>query len=211
MFYFEKQSAFMENKEYIDQLKDIRSIMDKSTRFLSLSGLSGVLAGIYALVGALIVQYIVIKCKSEYITLESREFKLIVLTAVGVLCASLLTAFLFSKAKSKRTGEQFWSQSSKRLLVNFSIPLLAGGAFGVSLLQTGHYGLIAPVTLIFYGLALLQASKYTLETLRSLGISFVLLGLINCWVIGYGLYFWAFGFGILHIVYGTYMHIKYEK
>lgn len=201
----------MENKEYIDQLKDIRSIMDKSTRFLSLSGLSGVLAGVYALAGALIVQYIVSKSTYIYITLESREFKLIVLTAVCVLFASLLTAFLFSKAKSQRTGEKLWSQSSKRLLINFSIPLMAGGAFAVSLLQSGHYGLMAPVTLIFYGLALLQASKYTLETLRSLGIAFVLLGLINCWVIGYGLYFWAFGFGVLHIVYGTYMHIKFEK
>ncbi|MES2798678.1 MAG: hypothetical protein V4638_01560 [Bacteroidota bacterium] len=201
----------MKENEYVDQLKDIRSIMDKSTRFLSLSGLSGVLAGVYAMIGAFAVQLVIEKSSSKYITLESREFRWIVGIAILVLVASLITAVLFSKARAKRTGEKLWSSSSKRLLVNFCIPLFTGGAFCVSLLQTGHYGLIAPVTLIFYGMALLQASKYTIETLRSLGIAFILVGLLNCWIIGFGLYFWTFGFGVLHIIYGTIMHLKQSK
>lgn len=201
----------MEKNEYIDQLKDIRSIMDKSTRFLSLSGLSGALAGVYALLGATAVHLIIDRSKKPYITLFSLEFKLICAIAATVLILSVVTAWLFSRAKAKKTGEKLWSSSSKRLLVNFNIPLFTGGAFGISLLQTGHYGLIAPVTLIFYGLSLLQASKYTLESMRYLGMSFIILGLINCWMVGYGLYFWAFGFGILHIVYGAIMHLKLEK
>ena len=202
---------FMEKNEYIDQLKDIRSIMDKSTRFLSLSGLSGVMAGVYALLGSIAVQIVINRRTSRYVTLESKEFKIIIAIAAIVLILSIVTAYILSKARSKKTGEKLWSSASKRLLINFSIPLITGGAFAISLLQTGHYGLITPVTLIFYGLALLQASKYTLETLRSLGISFIILGLINCWMVGFGLYFWALGFGVLHIIYGAIMHFKQQK
>jgi len=197
--------------EYIEQLRDIRNIMDRSTRFLSLSGLSGVLAGIYALVGAFAVHLIIDRNKYPYVTLYSKEFKYICCIAAGVLVLSIITAFVLSKMKSAKSGEKLWSSASKRLIVNFSIPLLTGALFGISLLQTGHYGLIAPVTLIFYGLALLQASKYTLETIRSLGILFIVLGLINCWFVGYGLYFWAVGFGFFHIIYGTLMYVTFDR
>ena len=211
MFYFVFQSSFMERNEYIDQLRDIRTIMDKSTRFFSLSGLSGVLAGVYALAGATGVHLIIDRSKVPYVTLYSKEFKLICVIAASVLVFSILTAFILSKGKSKRTGEKLWSSASKRLLINFSIPLVTGGAFGISLLQTGHYGLIAPVTLVFYGLSLLQASKYTLESIRYLGLAFLILGLINCWFVGYGLYFWALGFGVFHVIYGSVMYFKLER
>jgi len=201
----------MEKNEYIDQLRDIRTIMDKSTRFLSLSGLSGILAGVYAIAGAIAANAIINRSRYPYITLYSKEFKLICAIAAGVLVFSILTAFVLSKRKSRTTGEKLWSSASKRLLVNFSVPLFTGAAFGISLLQNGHYGLIAPITLIFYGLSLLQASKYTLESIRYLGMAFIALGLINCWYVGFGLYFWALGFGVFHIIYGSVMYFKLER
>lgn len=201
----------MKENEYIDQLRDIKTIMDRSTRFLSLSGFSGILAGVYALAGAFAVHRIFDRTQSVYLKFGSPTFYLICGIAAGVLVLAVLTAFIFSSAKAKKTGEKLWSSSSRRLMINFLIPLATGGIFGISLLQNGMYGLISPVTLIFYGLALLQASKYTLETIRSLGILFIILGLINCWFVGYGLYFWAMGFGFLHIIYGAYMHLKHDR
>lgn len=201
----------MSDKEYIEQLRDIKNIMDKSTKFLSLSGLSGILAGVYALAGACVVQFLINRDKYPYVTLYSNTFKAIVAIAAGVLVLSVITALVLSKLKAQKRNEKVWGSASKRLLLNFSIPLLTGAVFGISLLKNGHYGLIAPVTLIFYGLALLQASKYTLETVRSLGVLFIVLGLINCWYVGYGLYFWAMGFGIFHIVYGSVMYFKFDR
>ncbi len=201
----------MSDKEYIEQLRDIKNIMDKSTKFLSLSGLSGILAGVYALVGACAVQLIINRDAYPYVTLYSNTFKAIIAIAGGVLILSVITAFVLSKLKAKKRNEKVWGSASKRLLLNFSIPLITGAVFGISLLKNGHYGLIAPVTLIFYGLALLQASKYTLETIRSLGVLFIILGLINCWYVGYGLYFWAMGFGVFHIVYGSVMYFKFDR
>lgn len=210
----------MENQQYIDQLKDIRELMDRSSRFLSLSGLSGILAGLYACIGATLVHYVLKMHRTTYLTtygkleehfFESRTFLLIAGIAAAVLFLSVLTAVVLSQRKAKKTGQSIWNKSSRRLLINFAIPLTTGGIFGILLLRDQHYGLIASVTLIFYGLALVNASKYTYETLRSLGIAFIVLGMLSEVFPGYGLYFWAAGFGLLHIIYGTYMYLKFDR
>lgn len=201
----------MEDQHYIEQLKDIRNLMDRSSRFLSLSGLSGVLAGIYAILGAAGVWVVIQNRKHRYVTLESTEFKIIIGIAAAVLVLSVLTGIWLSAGKAKKRKEKLWNTASKRLIINFSLPLATGGVFGVMLLKQQHYGLVSPVTLIFYGLALINSSKYTFDTLRSLGLSFVVLGLINTGFPGYGLQFWTIGFGFFHILYGTVMYIKFDR
>ena len=210
--YFAIQSTLkMENEKYIKDIQDIKQMMSQSSQFISLSGLSGILAGIYALVGAFVVNYLIEQNKYDVIIIEGRTFKLIILTALIVLVLSLVTAYIMTKQKAKKVGEQVWNPSSKRLLINFCIPLITGGIFALLLLRHEVYGLIAPITLIFYGMACLNASKYTLRDVRYLGITEIILGLIAVEFSGYGLYFWVLGFGICHIVYGAVMYFKYDR
>jgi len=131
--------------------------------------------------------------------------------AVYTFCAAFFLAFLFTYLRSKKNNIPLWGYASRRLLVNVAVPMLAGAVYLFREIQFGNYGLVAPGCLIFYGLALINASKYTLGEVRYLGYCQVLLGIINCWFVGYGLYFWALGFGVLHIVYGTVMWMKYER
>ena len=201
----------MENEKYLKDIQDIKQMMSQSTQFISLSGLSGILAGIYALIGAYIVNYILEKNKYDVVILEGLTFKLIMLTAFAVLLLSLITAFIMTKQKAIKIGENVWNPSSKRLLINFCILLFTGGIFALLLLRHEDYGLIAPITLIFYGLACLNASKYTLKDVRYLGITEIILGLIAVEFSGYGLYFWVLGFGICHIIYGAVMYFKYDR
>lgn len=201
----------MEDKNYLQDLKEIKDLMNKSTQFISLSGLSGVLAGIYALLGAVYVHTLLLEHTDQYITLESLTFQKIVATAILVLLASLFTAYIMTVNKAKKVGENMWNASSKRLLVNFAIPLITGGIFTLLLLRHGYYGLIAPITLLFYGLACVNASKYTLRDVRYLGITEIILGLLAVEFSGFGLYFWIIGFGICHIVYGAMMYFKYDR
>ena len=133
------------------------------------------------------------------------------MTALAVLFLSIATAVLLTYNKAKREGENVWNSTSKRLLTNFMIPLVTGGIFGLLLLRNGSYGLIAPVTLIFYGLSCVNASKYTLRDVRYLGITIIILGLLATEFSGYALEFWALGFGICHIVYGSMMYFKYDR
>ncbi len=202
---------YMDTQNYLQDLKEIKELMNKSTLFISLSGLSGILAGIYALLGAAVVYFLIENHQGYYITLESKTFKLIVLTAMVVLLASLITAYVMTVNKAAKAGEKMWNPASKRLLINFLIPLITGGIFALLLLRNGSYGLVAPVTLIFYGLACVNASKYTLRDVRYLGITEIILGLLAVEFSGFGLYFWVLGFGVCHIVYGSLMHFKYDR
>lgn len=199
----------MEN--YLKDIQDIKKMMDRSSQFLSLSGMAGVMAGIYALAGAYAVSRIYDMNYGYYITQESQSFKAIIWIGLGVLVLSVVTAFILSSAKAKRNGESFWNATSQRLAVNFLIPLVTGGIFAILLMRNQYYGLIAPITLIFYGLACVNASKYTLRDVRYLGITIIIIGLFATAFMGYGLEFWALGFGMCHILYGAIMYFKYDR
>ncbi len=194
-------------------------MMDKSTRFISLSGLAGVFAGFFALVGAAAF-YIFVNKNLNYgytefarnvpinISLDFTRF--VIIDALLVLVLSIGFAVFFTTKNAKSKGQEIWNSSAKRMLFHLSVPLVAGGIYCIILLRYGWFGMIAPTTLIFYGLALLNASKYTLDEIKWLGISEIILGLIGCNFIGFGITFWAIGFGVLHIFYGLMMYAKYE-
>lgn len=205
----------MEDKDIHAELSSIRDLMERSAKFISLSGLSGVMAGVYAFIGAGIGYNLL---QGEYATLRERhtynEELLIVklfVVAVAVLVLSIGTGIWLSVRKAKRTGQSVWNAGSKRLLINMAIPLVSGGLFTMILVYRGYYGVVAPTTMIFYGMSLVAGSHYTYSGIRSLGILEILLGLLCAVMPGYGLIFWSIGFGLLHIIYGTVMHFRYDK
>jgi hypothetical protein len=213
--YFVLQSTFnMNSEKYLQDLKDIRSLMHKSSRFISLSGLSGILAGVYALLGS-IAAYRLLDSQTLYLRSYNADnlflvYKLLGI-AIGVAVLAITTALILTIKNAQKNKEKIWDKTTQMLLIHFLIPLLTGAIFGLILLKHEHFGIIAPISLIFYGLALVNASKFTLDTVKYLGISEVIVGLIAAYFVGYGLYFWAFGFGVLHIVYGSIMYFKENK
>lgn len=207
----------MESKDYLQDLSEIKHLMNKSSRFMSLSGLSGILAGIYALIGAYLGYTIIYRdnviSNDGYRTLilDGKDIINIVLIAFAVVTLSIITGVYLSWRKAKTQNESFWNSASKRLLINFLIPLATGGFFILFLIEKEIYVFVAPLTLVFYGLALVNASKYTLGYIRYFGITMILIGLASVWFLGYGLFFWALGFGVCHIIYGALMHFKYDR
>lgn len=135
----------------------------------------------------------------------------LLLIALIVLIASISTGLWFSNRKAQKANVKFWTPVSRQLVVNLAIPLVAGGLFILILLYSGHYGIAAPACLLFYGLALIQASSNTFDEVRYLGFTEIALGLISALLPGYGLIFWALGFGVMHIIYGAVMHFRYDK
>ena len=217
--YFVFQSAFMNNKnEHLDTLNDIKQLMEKSSRFISLSGLSGIAAGICGIVSAYIAHTIIGNYYNAYNgrgywqleSFKALETKLFILGIATMLLAASLGIY-FTWRKSKLNKVNIFNTSSKRLFVNICIPLAAGGIFVIGMLANNVWQFIGPACLIFYGLALINGSKYTLDEVRYLGFCEIILGGINLFYVGYGLYFWAIGFGILHIVYGIIMWNKYDR
>ncbi|AHM60666.1 hypothetical protein D770_12045 [Flammeovirgaceae bacterium 311] len=202
---------------YLNDLAEIRSMMERSSRFISLSGLSGVAMGIYALAGAGAAWYLM---NQEGMQLEhglargaagaTLSLQLLFIGLV-VLLLALVTGLWLTIRKSKKTGQSIWDKTARKLLVSMLIPLVTGGILCLIFMARGFVSVVAPLTLIFYGLALVNGSKYTLSDIHTLGLLEIGLGLLAAIFLGYGLFFWAIGFGVLHITYGFLMYRKYER
>jgi hypothetical protein len=200
----------MEEKDIYTELSAIRNLMERSTKFISLSGLSGILAGIYALIGSYI-GYKLIHDSPEYLTISYSIGVQLFLVATGVLILSIGTGIWLTIRQANKKGENPWNPVSRRIIYNMAIPLLTGGLFIIILLYKGHFEILSSACLIFYGLALISASNYTFSVIKWLGLCEIILGLLAIAFQGYGILFWALGFGVLHIFYGSIMHFKYKQ
>jgi len=204
----------------LDDLREIRNLMERSTRFLSLSGLSGISAGCFALTGAAIAFFLLgydqryfepeIYFGSGIVHSGNFIFYLFIDGAM-VLTGALVFSLYFTNRHAKKKGLPLWDNTTRRMLMALAIPLISGGILSLLLLVYHLVFLIAGVTLIFYGLSLMAASQFTLSELKYLGIAEIILGLFAVAIPGYGLIFWALGFGLLHIIYGFRMYFKYER
>lgn len=204
--------------QQLEAIQDIRRLMQRSSKFLSLSGLSGIAAGVWALVGSYfaydwIQEYYVAYNERGYTGLAFQKLKLsLILLAGAVLAAALVSAFYFTWRRASKNKMPVWDHTSRMLIVNTLIPLVTGGLLILALLlRYNEWQYVAPLCLIFYGLALVNGSKYTLSEIRYLGITEIVLGLVSTQYIGWGLWFWAIGFGVLHIIYGFFMWWKNER
>jgi len=208
------------NQDSLHTLNEIRDLMERSSKFLSLSGLSGVFAGIFALAGAA-AAYIrfntdlytdVLQPLVNYDSYTKKDvISFLLIDGLLVLFFSLTVGIFFTVRKGKKRGLQLWNGSSKRLLIGMLIPLATGGIFCLAMLYYGYIWLVFPTTLVFYGLALINASRFTYPEVFYLGISEIGIGCIALFLTGYSLLFWAIGFGVMHIAYGLTMYNKYDR
>ncbi|AKD05004.1 hypothetical protein POKO110462_18715 [Pontibacter korlensis] len=203
-------------QDQLEALHEIRNIMDRSSRFISLSGLSGLSAGVTALAGAAVVKWYFSQHNINYYNnlgskLSQDNIVFILTVAAAVLILGFCAALYFTVRNTRKKNHRIWDNQSRRLLLNLAIPLATGGAFCAILIYHNILYLVAPAMLVFYGLALLNGSKYTLGDIRYLGIFEVILGLFASIFVSYGLILWTVGFGMLHIVYGALVYFKYER
>lgn len=203
--------------DYARDLAEIRSMMERSSKFLSLSGWEGIMAGVYALIGAFVVHQVFgfspDQAHYRFGDMGSGTAGIAELIgiAVLVLVLALVTAIYFSSRKAQKLGEKVWTPATRRLLYSMAVPLVSGGIFILILVWHGLLGLVAPLMLLFYGLALYNAGKYTVYEVKYMGMVQIALGLAGAAFIEYGLLLWAAGFGAVHIVYGIFMHFRYER
>ena len=199
-----------------EELAEIKSMMERSTRFLSLSGLSGILAGLYALIATGIAWYWIYfptsswGADSELLSFRDLLNRLLLL-GLGTLIAAIGSAYLLSNQKSQKTTQPFWSTASRRFMMALFLPVALGGLFCFALLHEQAYVLIPAAMLLFYGTGLVQASQFTLGEIKNLGFSVAPLGLVAAFFPQWGLLCWGLGFGILHVIYGTMMYYRHER
>ncbi len=214
--YYKVLFMIEKNQPAAESLQDIRQMMQRSSRFVSLSGLSGIAAGCCALAGAYIAGITIDKYQPHIPAVRFRYgagdwlMLQLVLIGLGTLAAALFFSFFFTWQRSRKLNLPVWDFTSRRLIWNVMVPVITGGIFILGMLEYGEWRFVAPACLIFYGLGLINGSKYTLSDIRYLGYLEIILGLVNMFFTGKGLLFWSLGFGVLHILYGAIMWFKYE-
>ena len=205
------------DKDYLQDIEEIRSLMEKSSKFISLSGWAGIFAGVFALLGSYIaLTYLDFNPQSlsvdtENIPFQQKQIFSLVQLALLVFLLAISFALFFTHRRAKRKDELLWTPTAKRLVMNMAVPLFTGGILILLFISKGLIGFIAPFSLLFYGLALFTISKFTFDEVKILGLIEILLGLISVYKVSLGLLFWAIGFGVVHIIYGIYVYFKYER
>ena len=207
-----------EYKQQLEDIAEIRAMMEASTRFVSLSGLSGVSAGIVALLGAFGTYWYLVK-ENIYNNLQpnysyrvsTEQLLMLIGIALLILLFAVGTAAFFTYRNSKRKGQSLLGKPGRRMTFNLAFPIVAGAIFCIEMGFWGYWGFVAPATLIFYGMGLFNAGKYTYGEIRYLGMLEIGLGLVAAALPGFSIWFWAVGFGVLHIVYGVLMYLRHER
>lgn len=197
-------------EKQLEDLKVIREMMEKSSKFLSLSGLSGILSGVMAIMGAAFA-YFYILSNSSTSNLSSQQVTFtLVIDAMVVLFSSIGFAIYFSWKKAHKNNQNLFNKVTVKTIYNLMIPLITGGILSLIFIYRGEFEIVASTTLIFYGLALVNASKYTFDEIHYLGITEIILGIGAAIFLFNGIVFWTIGFGICHIIYGFIMYKKYD-
>lgn len=206
-----QSTLIMDQQDYLKDLSEIKSLMHKSSKFMSLSGLSGIMAGVYALIGAAYAYWLVTKSVRGYLILDGQIFRIILLDLFLIALFTVATAIYLTTRKANKNGEKIFGKTAIQTIISFLIPLISGGAYLLIILNQQKYGQTAALMLIFYGLALVNASRYTLSKIQYLGYIEIILGLICAIIPGFGFWLWVLGFGVMHIIYGIFMHFKYDR
>lgn len=206
----------MNQQDQLNQLREIKNLMELSTRFLSLSGLSGIAAGVFALAGGWFAQFYL----NTYFVNQAQQFgfqhaydtatTVLVAAALVVLLLAIGSGLFFSSKNSKKKNLPFWNNAAKRMLINLSIPLTTGALIAFYAIYAQAPQFIAAITLVFYGLALVNASHNTISDVKFLGIAEIIIGLLALWFPNYGIVLWMIGFGGFHIIYGIFMYRIYD-
>ena len=128
----------MSDQDYLKDISEIKNLMNRSSRFISLSGLSGIFAGIYAIIGAAIAYVYLFPAPGEFLTLHSWNFKLVLALLASVALLSIVTAYLLTTRKAKKNKESIWDATTRRLQINILIPLVTGGNYIIKNLNSQH-------------------------------------------------------------------------
>jgi len=203
-----------------EDIQAIREIMERSSKFMLLNSMAGFFAGTCALIGAALAYFVILDsgnihydeflCTVGGSPINSVTIGLGIIALIVLFLAGL-AAFYFSLRKAEKAGQKFWTSSTKRVLAHLLIPIISGGIFVLILVSRNYLDLTASAMLIFYGLALINAGKFTSGELHYLGVAEVILGLLAGIFAQYGILFWVLGFGVMHLIYGAVMYFRYER
>lgn len=202
----------MNNKNYLEDISQIKNLMAESSKFLVFTtGLSGFFSGLFAILGMI---YIYVLADGdvndiEQLTVNYRSTVAVVL--IIILALSTLVTVIFTRRNAKSQGQNPWNPIAKKMVFNFYTVGVLGAVYLLILFFQEKYDTIVELMLVFYGMALLNGSKYTFDQVKLLAYIQIALGLACSFFDSYDFWFWVAGFGLVNLIYGGIMYFGYGK
>ena len=139
-----------------------------------------------------------------------RPYRALAVWAVLLLFSAAVTALSMAQ-KSRHTGVAFWSPVLRKALWPFSAPMALGAILSAAVFRAQNLELLPVIWLGCYGAALTAAGVMSVSPVRWMGISFLLLAASAAFLpASAGLALLAAGFGLLHIIFGAYIHWRHD-
>jgi hypothetical protein len=176
-----------------DDLRFIRSAMERSATFTAVPGRGGALMGTLGLAGCAIA------------AAQSAPERWLAVW-LGTAAVAFTIGVWTMRRKALDAGIPVTGASAQRFALSLAAPLAAGAALTAALWAYGVWDLMPSVWLLLYGTGVLTGGMLSVAPLRLLGVCFMALGIIalltppswgNAWL--------GLGFGVLQIGFGLYV------
>ncbi len=212
----------MKEQEIRDTLSDIRNMMERSQKVLFLEGTAGIVVAVWALLGAVAVSLVLYGTVSPLwgATVNPIRqpdwdtFLIVAIICASVFCAAFMTVWLMSKHRASREGLDFsFDAGTRRLLGNFFTAMVTGGLVCLTPIFNDLWNLIPGFMLVFYGLAVVLISPiaFKISITKYLGYAEIVIGVAALAFSSFGMMFWTIGFCILHLIWGIWFKIWFDR
>ncbi len=200
----------MDANRAADELKVIRSLMERPIKYSTQSGLAGIVAGAAALAGVAADAEVTRRNPG----LEGLWISMCVWAAV--FAVAFLGTLLLTRLRERRRGMPAWSLIKRRILLTILPPFVAGVGLTIAIIYryvgvgSDEWLLIPAVWMLFYGVALWQLGEFSIVEVRVMGAAFILAGIVAAALYQASPYE-ALGvtFGGFHIVYGLVVWVRH--
>lgn len=181
----------------MDNLRFIRETMERASSFTAVPGRGQVGIGLTALLAALVA--------------SQQESPVAWLSVWFVeLSVSLVIAAWTMYKKARAAATPLLSSPGRKLVINFSPPMLVGALLTVVFYQANLTNLLPGLWLLLYGAGVVTGGAFSVRPVPVMGVCFMFVGAgaLFC-PPAWGDWFMAAGFGLLHIIFGLHIARNY--
>lgn len=192
-------------REAEENLRVIRDLMERSTKYSTFSGLSGVLAGTASITGCIVTHLL----QRRFPDPASFRIPFLLTWSLVILCA-IGGDFLLTKRRATRVGKRIVSRLGKQMVIASAPGLGTGALLTLYFLSHNLLADIFPMWMLAYGIAVCAVGLFSQREVSWLGAAFLAAGTITLLLPLFGLtalpalglIMMAVTFGGFHIVYG---------
>jgi hypothetical protein len=179
-----------------DHLRYIRETMENAAEFTAVPGWGGLAMGISALAAA-------------YLASRLAPGRWLAVWLIEVFVAVCIAAPA-AATKARRANSSLFTGPGRKFVLSFAPPIIVGGLLTLSAWHSGSLGSLPGVWLLLYGTAVVTGGAFSVRAVPIMGMCLMSLGAAALFApANWGNLFMAAGFGLVQMVFGIWIALRY--